>query len=90
MKHLTIDEIIDFVSINKVDKDSLILAKKVNAHLMKCSVCREKIVAFQAVYDELVRIGKTERFCETVKGDMRHEKNHCNSIVEKIQVENNM
>ena len=36
MNHLTTTEIIDFVSINKIDDNSLNLASKVNGHILKC------------------------------------------------------
>ncbi len=58
MKHLTVDEMIDFVSLSRLDAESLALASKVNAHLADCGECRKKITAFQTVYDEFVRIGR--------------------------------
>lgn len=66
MKHLTIDEMIDFVSFDKPDEESLELAAKVNAHIFKCDACREKVEAFQTVYDELVRMNKKEVFKSAV------------------------
>ena len=60
MIHLNVDEIIDFVSMNKLDSKSLALASKVNAHLLKCSACRNKVRAFQTVYDEFVKMGYRE------------------------------
>lgn len=55
MKHLTVDEIIDFVSIVRIDADSLALASKVNTHIKNCSECLRKVRAFQVIYDELLR-----------------------------------
>ncbi len=54
MKHLTVDEMIDFVSINKLDTESLSLAKRVNSHIMKCEECRTKLSAFQTLYDKML------------------------------------
>lgn len=62
MKHLTVDEMIDFVSINNLNDGSLNLASAVNAHILRCEVCRRKVEAFQMVYDELVRMGKQKDF----------------------------
>ena len=62
MKHLTVDEMIDFVSFNKLDSESLALASKVNAHIFECDICRKKVKAFQIVYDKLEKMGKKEEF----------------------------
>ena len=66
MKHLTVDEMIDFVSFNKLDNESLALAAKVNAHIFECADCRKKISAFQTVYDELIKMGEKENISELV------------------------
>lgn len=83
MKHLTIDEIIDFVSFNKLDSKSLELAARVNAHIFKCATCREKVEAFQIVYDEFVRMNKKEVFKSAV-----NEKENENELT--IQLNNHM
>ena len=62
MKHLTVDEIISFVSINKLDDESLELAAKVNAHIWECGGCRNRVDAYQTVYDEFVRMGTEAEF----------------------------
>ena len=62
MKHLTVDEMISFVSINKLDDGSLELAAKVNAHIWECEECRNRVDAFQTVYDEFVRMGTEAEF----------------------------
>jgi hypothetical protein len=54
MKHLTIDEIIDFVSTEKVDCE---LASKVTTHILRCQTCFNKVRAFQNVHDGLNGIG---------------------------------
>ncbi|MGN0114784.1 MAG: hypothetical protein ACI396_05615 [Acutalibacteraceae bacterium] len=61
MKHLTVEEIMDFVSFDKLDEKTVSLAKKVNSHIMNCAECRKKVAAFQEVYDEMLRIGKNAR-----------------------------
>ncbi len=59
MKHLTVDEMIDFVSFNDLEPETLALASRVSAHILTCEACRAKVEAFQSVYDEFVR---TNRF----------------------------
>ena len=66
MKHLTADEMIDFVSFNKMDSASLALASKVNAHIFACQDCRKKVEAFQTVYDEFVKMDRKGDFSRTV------------------------
>ena len=56
MNHLTVDEMIDFVSLTDLDKESLALASKVNSHISRCRECREKVKAFQTVYDGLIKM----------------------------------
>ena len=53
MKHLTTDEIINFVTFDSLTKENLELAAMVNAHILICEECREKVKAFQAVSDSL-------------------------------------
>lgn len=60
MKHLTIDEMIAFVSISELDTASLELASRVNTHIVKCDLCRSKVSAFQEVFDELNKAGTVE------------------------------
>lgn len=57
MGHLTVDEMIDFVSLTNVDSDSLDLLSKVNGHIGKCRECRDRVRAFQAIYDEFEKLG---------------------------------
>lgn len=53
MKHLTVDEIIDFVSFDRIDSETLAMAASVNSHIRNCNDCMRKVRAFQLVYDEL-------------------------------------
>lgn len=57
MTHLTVEEIIEFVSFDKLSEDTITLSTKVNEHIRSCSSCLEKVSSFQMVYDELCRIG---------------------------------
>lgn len=65
MKHLTVDEIIDHVSFERLDRQALENAAKVNAHISSCGRCLRKARAFQLVYDELVRVGNKAAFRRT-------------------------
>ncbi len=54
MEHLTIEDIIQFVTISVIDESSIRLASKVNTHILQCDLCRKKVSAFQTVYDEFL------------------------------------
>ena len=62
MNHLTTTEIIDFVSINNLDADSMKLASRVNGHIRKCDECLKLVESFQEVYDELQCMGRSSEF----------------------------
>lgn len=72
MKHITVDEVIGFVSFTKLDEDTRALVAKVNAHIMQCPACLRTVRAFQLVYDELEDRGQTAYF-RTVALQMREK-----------------
>ena len=66
MKHLTVDQIIDFVSITKLDNESIELFATVNGHIRQCEKCLELVRAFQNIYDEFCRLNTTDGFKDFV------------------------
>ena len=52
MNHLSVDDIIDFVSINELNSESIKLAATVNGHIRKCDRCLKLVRSFQMIYDE--------------------------------------
>lgn len=56
MDHLTVDEIINFVSFDNPDAGAVANAVRVNTHIRSCAECMRKVRAYQAVYDEFLRI----------------------------------
>lgn len=53
MEHLSVEEIIKYVTANKVDSETLNLLSKVNGHIRNCPTCREKISAYECINEEL-------------------------------------
>ncbi len=53
MKHLLVEDIIEFVSAEEFNDRFLELASDVTTHICECEECRRKVRAFQMVYDEL-------------------------------------
>ena len=66
MTHLTVEEIIEFVSFERITQESLALSARVNEHIRTCKSCREKVTAFREVYDELCRIGHIADFDKSI------------------------
>lgn len=52
MKHLTVDEIMDFVSLAELDAKSVILSAAVNGHIRSCEKCRKLVQSFSMIYEE--------------------------------------
>jgi anti-sigma factor RsiW len=67
MKHVTVDEMIGFVSMDTLDADSLALASKVNTHIRSCPHCRGTVRAFQAICDEMTALGDRQGFPAAAK-----------------------
>ena len=74
-EHITVDEIIQFVSFDKMDSASLANASKVATHIRTCDDCLQKVKAYQLVYDELSKLGHKHRFKEIAREKVK-EKNH--------------
>lgn len=52
MSHLTVCQIIDFVSSTELNESTKKLIATVNKHICECPECLEKVQAFQTIYDE--------------------------------------
>lgn len=53
MKHLTVEELIDFVTAREPDEQFLSLASRVTEHVRKCRSCLSRLNAFLVVSDGL-------------------------------------
>lgn len=52
MKHLKVEQIIDFVSLTQFDSEAVALSATVNGHIRKCQKCLRLAKAFQMIHDE--------------------------------------
>ncbi len=57
--HLTVDQIIDFVSMTNTGECSRELIDTVNNHICECADCRKTLRAFITVADEFKRLSKS-------------------------------
>lgn len=55
MDHLTLDDVIEFVSLTEINEESMQRISAVNTHIAACDECRVLVRSFQTVYDELTR-----------------------------------
>jgi hypothetical protein len=57
MEHLSVDEMIRFVSLSSLDDESMEFAETVNRHIRECDECRKKVYSFQLLYDSFEMAG---------------------------------
>ncbi len=62
MKHLTVEEMLDFVSLTELSRESITLAATVNGHTRRCEKCRKAVNAFQLIYDEFASYSAQDSF----------------------------
>ena len=66
MKHLGLEEIIDFVQLDKFDDGAKALISRVNLHIRECEECLELVKQIEDIYDDMVALGMVEEFRSTV------------------------
>lgn len=66
MRHLTVDEIIQFVSLTEMNEDAVHICATVNSHICKCGECLRQVQAFQTIYDAFARLHGGENFAQYV------------------------
>jgi hypothetical protein len=62
MRHLTVEEIIDFVSIRGWTEASLALIARVNGHILNCDACLKRVQAFRLIHEEFSRMDVDTNF----------------------------
>lgn len=68
MKCLSDEEIIRYLSVDDISKESMQLVSQVHAHERECQKCREKIEAFRAVYQKIGKLRKPVTDLSVMKG----------------------
>lgn len=77
MPHLTVDEILNFVSLTELNNEARELSATVNSHIRKCKKCLKIVRAFQLIYDEFSELN--------MRGDF---KGFISENISNIKVEN--
>ena len=60
MEHLNINDVIEFISFDRLDADAVELSGRVNAHIACCAECRALVRNMQCVYDGLLAEGRRQ------------------------------
>lgn len=56
MNHLTVDDLIRFVSFETLDDETIEFSKTVNGHIRNCEDCRALVRSFQIIHDEFEKL----------------------------------
>lgn len=85
MSHLTFDEVVEYVSLSKLNEEALLLASKVDTHIRDCDECLELVRAVRAIYEEFVRMNKNKNFAAFID-DSASMDNKTKSRLDEIRV----
>ena len=67
MEHLTVDEMIRFVSLTELNAEAVELSASVTRHIRKCRDCLKRVQAFQMIYDEFTELCEHGDFANYVQ-----------------------
>ncbi len=74
MKHLSVDEIIAFVSLTELTDEAIQFSAYVNGHIRQCERCLELVRAFQMIYDEFTKLHTSRDFKAYIRSAAAQEK----------------
>lgn len=69
MKHLTLEEMLDFVSLKEMNREAIQLCTVVNGHIRECKKCRQAVTAFQMIFDEFTAMHRSGNFKNFISED---------------------
>lgn len=84
MEHLTVDEILNFVSLTELNNESIEVSAAVNGHIRKCEKCRKLVRGFQMIHDEFSRLNAGDNFKAFIAGKLYELKNENKQSVEVV------
>ena len=67
MKHLTVDDMIRFVSLTELNDEAVELSASVNGHIRRCAECMERVRSFQMIYDEFTMLSGNGDFRQQIE-----------------------
>lgn len=70
-EHLSVDTLLDFVTLSACSTAAVRLCASVNCHIRGCSLCLQRVRAFQDVHDAFIRLhspGDFKTFAADVMG----------------------
>ena len=69
MEHLNIHDILEFISFDRLDEETIALSGRVNAHMADCAECRKLVRNMQRVYGGL--LAESRRAAKAVVAESR-------------------
>ena len=85
MKHLTVDEILDFVSLTELNSKSIELSAKVNGHIRECDRCLKLVRAFQMLYDEFSNLNSSGSFKNYLLKEKNDKMAEISVVIEELE-----
>ena len=67
MNHLTFEEIVEYVSLKKLDERALLLSSKVDTHIRACEKCLELVRAVRSIHDEFEKMKDNHQVPDFIK-----------------------
>lgn len=62
-KHLTFNEIMDFISVKKLNAETEEIINRVNLHIIHCEECRNLVRSFQKMKNDFAQLTKKTDGC---------------------------
>jgi len=90
MRHLTVDEILDFVSLTELNDEAMQLSAAVNGHIRNCDKCLKLVRSFQMIYDEFMKLNTSGDFKGFVSENLLELKNTNKKSIEIITALNEL
>lgn len=66
MNHLTVDEILDFISLSELNAEAIKLSATVNEHIRECEKCLKLVRSFQLIHEEFLRLNRNGDFKKNI------------------------
>ncbi len=58
MSHLSFEEVVEYVSLSKLNEESIALASKVDTHIRNCDECLKLVRSVRLIHEEFSRLKK--------------------------------
>lgn len=90
-KHLTFNEIMDFISVKKLNEETEKIINRVNLHIAHCEECRNLVRQYQQIKEDFEKLTNNSQGCinEVLTNDPRYMDLR-NSVLAKNEEKNEL